>query len=109
MLLIDHTIESLHAKQGCYLCTSPNQLIDTEVLIPFEGILAVCVSCTSEMARAAGFEVGVTTEEIQGLRDRLEESERDRDSAVRAIGEVKQSAQAAEKRHRERSRHHNEK
>lgn len=109
MILIDHTTESVHAQQGCYLCHSPNRLVDTEVIIPFEGILAVCVACTSDMARTAGFDLSTTTAEVQELRALLEEAERDRDSAVHAISEVKQSAQAAEKRHRERARHHNEK
>lgn len=34
-----------HAKQGCYLCGTTGDLVDTQVFIEGEGVLAICSGC----------------------------------------------------------------
>jgi hypothetical protein len=43
-----------HAKGACYVCLRADGLVDTDVQIEGEGILAICVGCITAAAEAAG-------------------------------------------------------
>lgn len=104
MFRVDNAIDGVHAKQGCYICGNPNNLIDTETHIDYEGVLAVCRGCVHDMAQTAGFLVDVSVDEWDKLASRLAETEKERNSIERAFAEVYSEAQAATKRHKERQR-----
>jgi hypothetical protein len=105
MIRVDSALANVHAKNGCYLCGNPNRLIDTEVSVDYEGVLAICEGCVKDLAQTAGFNLEIRSEEVEGLRTDLADAQVERDSLGRALTEVKTTAQAAEKRHRERMRH----
>jgi hypothetical protein len=69
----------LHAKEGCYVCGRGDSLVDTEVPIIGEGVLAICKGCIVDMARTAGVDVDPS--------GRIAELERERDAA-RIAGEA---------------------
>jgi len=104
MIRVDSAIQGVHAKQGCYLCGEVNRLVDTEVGIPYEGILAVCVGCAKDLAQTAGWDLEVSAEEVTRLRLTEGRLTSERDSADRALAEIYAEAQAANKRHKERQR-----
>jgi hypothetical protein len=41
------------AKGGCYLCTSPNQVVYTDAVIEGEGNLVICVPCIFDLGQLA--------------------------------------------------------
>jgi hypothetical protein len=43
-----------HANGGCYRCLRGDNLVDLDVQIVGEGILAICTGCLKEAAEAAG-------------------------------------------------------
>jgi hypothetical protein len=43
-----------HAQGGCFVCHRGDNLVDTEVQVEGEGILALCSSCIQDAAQAAG-------------------------------------------------------
>lgn len=104
MIRVDSAIQGVHAKQGCYLCGQVNRLVDTEVSIPYEGILAICTGCAKDLAHAAGWDLEVAAEEVTRLREAEGRLRTERDSAEKALSEIYSEAQAASKRHKERQR-----
>jgi hypothetical protein len=104
MIRVDSAIQGVHAKQGCYICGEVNRLVDTEVSISYEGILAICIGCAYDLAQAAGWDLEVSAEEVTRLRAAEGQLRTDRDSAEKALAEIYVEAQAANKRHKERQR-----
>lgn len=104
MFKIETAIEGVHAKLGCYICGSPNNLIDTEMSIPYEGVLTICSACARSMALTAGYLVNVRAEEMESALQRAEAAEKAQASAEAALADVAIEAEAAKKRHRERLR-----
>jgi len=104
MFRVDNAIDGVHARQGCYLCGTPNKLIDTEITIDYEGVLGICESCCRDLAQTAGYNLSITSEEWDTLVLQLVDTERERDSAEQALKEIYSSAQAATKRLKERER-----
>lgn len=56
MMLLDNAMY-VHAKESCYLCGNPNCIVDTEVPIEGEGVLAICVRCIRDLAQTAHMNV----------------------------------------------------
>jgi hypothetical protein len=104
MIRVDSAIQGVHAKQGCYICGEVNKLVDTEVAISYEGILAICSGCAKDLAHVAGWDLEVRAEEVTRLRQAEAQLITERDSADKALSEVYAEAQAATKRHKERQR-----
>lgn len=104
MLRVDQAITDTHAKGGCYLCGNTNHLVDTEVYIDYEGVLAFCLSCVRDMAMTAGYDL----EHDASAWDRLEaEAEEDRvlaDSALKALSEIHETTAKARANHKSRLR-----
>lgn len=50
-MLYAPTTEYHHAKQTCYLCGRADHLVDTQVIIEGEGVLAICEGCVLDMVR----------------------------------------------------------
>lgn len=48
--------EFWHAQSACYTCGRVEDVIDTEVQIEGEGVLAICTNCVKEMAVAGGMD-----------------------------------------------------
>lgn len=48
MLHAEHA-EYQHAQMRCYLCPNVDDLVDTQVVVEGEGILAICRHCVLEM------------------------------------------------------------
>lgn len=61
-----------HAKQACYLCANPKDLVDTSVPIEGEGVLAICTRCLQTMFDTAGLDA-TADEEIETLTRRYTE------------------------------------
>jgi len=104
MFRVDNAIDSIHAKGGCYLCGSPNKLVDTEIVISYEGVLAICEACARDLAMTAGWNLEVRVDDLNAAEYRAAKAEIERDSAERALAEIYGTAQAATKRHKERER-----
>lgn len=49
--------EYFHAKQACYLCHDPHDVVDTSITIEGEGVLAIGRACIRDLALTAGFTV----------------------------------------------------
>ena len=74
MQRIQQGIPSVHAKGGaCYICGNPADLVDTEVSIDYEGVLAICHGCAWDIAQTAGFRMEDEERQryVQQLEDRL--------------------------------------
>lgn len=74
MLRIQQGIPSVHAKGGaCYICGNPSDLVDTEVSIDYEGVLAICRGCAWDVAQSAGFRLEDEDRQryVKDLEDRL--------------------------------------
>jgi transcription elongation factor Elf1 len=56
-----------HARQACYTCLNPNDVVDTGVQIEGEGELAICRSCIADLARTAGFDLDDRSKDIKKL------------------------------------------
>lgn len=61
--------EGHHAKLACYLCLNPNLLVDTGQFIEGEGVLAICASCTKEMADTAGIRDETCEDDVKTVAD----------------------------------------
>lgn len=61
-----------HARQACYTCLNPNDLVDTSIQIDGEGVLAICKSCVADMARTAGFVLSDNYAEVERLKAEVE-------------------------------------
>lgn len=104
MFRVDSAIDGVHAKQGCYLCTNPNHLVDTEITVDYEGVLAICGGCAKDLAQTAGWNLEVTAGDWDDLLVKLADAERERDSAEQTLAEIYSASQAATKRYKERER-----
>src|SRR5690242_16547280 len=104
MIRADQAIQGVHAKGGCYLCGSPNKLVDTEVSIDYEGVLAICEGCCHDLAMTAGFHPEVRTEDYDRLAAHLARTEQERNEMERLVADIDGGVKAAVKRHRERQR-----
>jgi len=104
MILVDSSIQGVHAKQGCYLCGNPNRLVDTEVSIDYEGVLAICVGCVKDLAQTAGFNLEIPAAEVERLKAAEIALTAERDSAERALADIKEMTGVSAKRHKERLR-----
>ena len=103
MIRVDNAL-SIHAKQGCYVCNNPNNLVDTEVSIPYEGVLAICVGCAKDLAQTAGWDLEVQADEVVALRQSVTELTTERDSLDKELSAIGEATKLAIKRHRERQR-----
>lgn len=63
-----------HARQACYLCLNPNDVVDTSIQIEGEGVLAICRGCIADLARTAGFDLDDRSAEIELLRIERDEA-----------------------------------
>lgn len=70
-----------HARNACYLCLEPHNVVDTAVQIEGEGVLAICKGCIAQLAQTAGFDLDDRSEEIEALKVRVIEAEQGRDDA----------------------------
>jgi hypothetical protein len=67
---IDHAAY-YHAKNSCYTCLNPNDLVDTGIIIEGEGVLALCRSCVADAAHKAGFVLSDNAAEVESLKAQL--------------------------------------
>lgn len=104
MLRIDNAIANVHAKAACYLCLRGSNLVDTEVTIEYEGVLAICTACVHDMAMVAGWDVDITHDEIAKYQDDLAEANYIADSILSATTQVQQTLADVRKQHRDRLR-----
>lgn len=84
--------EYFHAKQACYLCHQPHNVVDTEIQIEGEGVLCICRGCIGALAQTAGFDLTDRREEIERLRARADRAEGRLLIAERALEGVKQAS-----------------
>lgn len=61
-----------HARQSCYTCLNPNDVVDTSVQIEGEGVLCLCRNCIGTLALAAGFILSDNAEELALLHTALD-------------------------------------
>lgn len=64
-----------HARQACYCCLQPHDVVDTEIQIEGEGVLCICRGCIAALAQTAGFDLDDRQKEIQALRARADKAE----------------------------------
>lgn len=94
-----------NARQACYLCLSPHDGVDTEVIIDYEGVLFLCRNCIGSLALTAGFAVdNDRSQEIADLVAQLDKAREDRNSAEAIVLEIERGAKAAHKNRMERVR-----
>jgi hypothetical protein len=60
--------EYFHAKQACYLCGQPHDVVDTEIQIVGEGVLCICHGCIADLARTSRFDLTDRRDEIDQLQ-----------------------------------------
>lgn len=104
MIRVDHAIVSVHAKASCYLCGATNDLVDTGVSIDYEGVLAICRACVRDMALTGGFAVGVDQQQLDDLKEELEQANYMADSILAATTAVQATLTDVRKKHRDRLR-----
>lgn len=89
-----------HAGEACYLCKSQTAgLVDTEVQIDYEGVIAVCPGCLLDMVQVAGFRVEDRAE-VERLRVELEEHKAARIEAEMVLAELANAAEKVQARRR---------
>jgi len=89
-----------HAGESCYLCKSQTAgLVDTEVQIDYEGVLAICPGCVLDMVSTAGFRVEDVAE-VNRLREELEEHKAARIEAEMVLAELAAAAEKVQERRR---------
>lgn len=104
MLRIDNAISGVHAKGACYLCHSGHDLVDTEVTIDYEGVLAICRACVHDMAMTAGWDLQITTKEVDALISSKAESDYIADSVLDLTSALTKQISDLRKKHRDRLR-----
>lgn len=89
-----------HAGESCYVCKQATAgLVDTEVTIDYEGVLAICPGCLLDMVQVAGFRVEDAAE-VQRLREELEEHKAARIEAEMVLAELAAAAEKVQDRRR---------
>lgn len=89
-----------HAGEACYLCKQATAgLVDTEVQIDYEGVVAVCPGCLLDMVQTAGFRVEDAAE-VAALRAELEEHKAARIEAEMVLAELAAAADKVADRRR---------
>lgn len=68
--------EYFHARQACYLCLDPTDVVDTSIVIEGEGVLAIGRSCIRDLAMTAGFTIG------EDRSNEVEQAKAERDAAI---------------------------
>lgn len=95
---------SVHVGSACLICRDPNDIVDTEVSIPYEGVIAFCTRCVRDMAMCAGYDLGRTSAEWDAVLAEKEESDYIADSLLAASAEVTATMSALHRKHRNRLR-----
>jgi hypothetical protein len=93
-----------HARQSCYTCLGTDNLVDTEVVIEGEGVLAICEGCVREMARTLGIDLFDQTSKIDALEIELADTKTALAEADAALATVAKSGGEAVKRQMARVR-----
>lgn len=104
MIRSDRAIHNVHIGDACLLCRNPNDIIDTEVSIPYEGVLAICTKCVGDLAICAGYDITHTLDEWNKLVEEHSEAVYTAESVVTALNEVASTAQQVRRKHRNRVR-----
>ena len=81
-----------HARGACYLCLSPNDVVDTAIQIEGEGVLCICRNCIGELAQTAGFVLSDNREEVEQLKTELGARTRERDEAEKIVKDASTAA-----------------
>lgn len=94
-----------HARQACYLCLNPEDGVDTEVQIDYEGVLFLCKGCVRTMAEFLGFKIDVDRQpEIEALQEALDEANQVAADAEYIVIELQRHSKELHKRRMERVR-----
>lgn len=93
-----------HIGQACLLCRNPNDIIDTEVSIPYEGVLAICTRCVRDMALCAGYDLERTSADWDALTVGKEESDYIADSLLEATDALVGTLTGLRRKHGQRLR-----
>lgn len=104
MFRIDHAISGVHASDACYLCHNPNNLVDTEVTIPYEGVIAICTNCARSVAMTAGWDLEHTAEQWETLTSNEAESNYIADSLLAANDAMVKAIREQTEKHKARVR-----
>lgn len=104
MIRSDNALTNVHIGGACLLCRSPNDIVDTEVSIPYEGVLAICVKCVRDMAICAGYDLEHGTKEWEQIIAEKEESDYIADSLLEVLDAVGTTAKGLTKKHANRLR-----
>jgi hypothetical protein len=88
-----------HARQACYLCLNPEDGVDTEVQIDYEGVLFLCKNCVREMCVFLGYEVDASRQdEIDALKRALEQANADGADSIATLAEMDRLAKSAQQK-----------
>lgn len=77
-----------HARQACYLCLNPNDVVDTTIQIDGEGVLAICRNCIGELAMTSGWVLSDNKQEVATLKGKVTRLTADLEDARAVIGAI---------------------
>ena len=95
MLHIEHA-EYHHAQMRCYLCPNVDDLVDTQVSIEGEGILAICRHCVGEMIQV--LDITPQADDLEVMTDLYTKAVENNDTLVRRERSLRGQLRSAKER-----------
>lgn len=92
------------AKQACYICGQPHDVVDTEAFVEGEGALCICRGCVADMAQTAGFILESRSAQIADLEERLVDANKRANLAEEEVVQMGRRAQEIKEGRMERMR-----
>lgn len=80
MFTREASAEFYHAQSACYTCGRVEDVINTDVQVEGEGILAICTNCVHEMAQVAE-----DVDEVETMAQLTGQLTRERDDAMKLV------------------------
>ncbi|HXJ70264.1 MAG TPA: hypothetical protein VNM39_15255, partial [Verrucomicrobiae bacterium] len=84
MFTREASAEFYHAQSACYTCGRVEDVINTDVQIEGEGVLAICTNCVAEMNQVAE-----NVDEVETMARLTGDLTRERDDLVKLVRKLR--------------------